>query len=116
MLYYVLKIALTAITIVAISEIAKRSNMFAALIAALPLTSLLALIWMHLEDAPSEKIAILSGQIFWMVIPSLVLFLVLPGLLRMGINFWASLALACGATAVCYLALAPLLKRVIMDH
>lgn len=111
MLYYALKIFLSALLIVAISEIAKRSTGFAALVAALPLTSLLAFVWLHLEDSPPERIAELSGQIFWLVLPSLVLFLLLPLLLRHGVSFWLSLGLSVAATAGCYLAALPLLRR-----
>lgn len=111
MLYYALKIIISALVIVAISEIAKRSSGFAALVASLPLTSLLAFVWLHMEAAPPEKIAELSSQIFWLVIPSLLLFLLLPLLLRHGLNFWVSLALSTGATAGCYVALLPLLRR-----
>ncbi len=71
MLYYAIKIILSALIIVAVSEIAKRSSAFAALVAALPLTSLLAFVWLHLEHTPAERIAELSGQIFWLVLPSL---------------------------------------------
>lgn len=111
MLYYALKIILSALVIVAISEIAKRSTGFAALVAALPLTSLLAFVWLHLEGSPPERIAEVSGQIFWLVLPSLVLFLLLPLLLRHGVSFWVSLGLSVGATAGCYLVALPLLRR-----
>lgn len=43
MLYYTIKILLSSLIIVAVSEIAKRSTMLGALLASLPLTSLLAL-------------------------------------------------------------------------
>lgn len=112
MLYYALKVVVSALVIVAISEVAKRSTGFAALIASLPLTSLLAFVWLHMEASPPSQIAQLSGQIFWLVIPSLVLFLLLPVLLKHGTGFWVSLALSCAATAACYLALLPLLRRV----
>ncbi len=111
MLYYALKVILSALVIVAVSEIAKRSTGFAALVASLPLTSLLAFIWMRLEDAPVLRIAEVSGQIFWLVLPSLALFLLLPILIRHGWGFWVSLAASTGATAACYLALLPLLRR-----
>ncbi len=111
MLYYALKIILSALVIVAVSEIAKRSSGFAALVASLPLTSLLAFVWLRLEGQPSEKIAELSSQIFWLVLPSLVLFLLLPFLLKLGWGFWLSLAASVAATAGCYLALLPLLRR-----
>lgn len=95
MLYYALKIGISALVIVAIAEIAKRSSGFAALLASLPLTSLLAFVWLHIEGTESARIADLSGQIFWLVLPSLVLFLLLPLLLRQGLGFWLS-AFDCG--------------------
>jgi hypothetical protein len=111
MLYYALKVAISAIVIVAIVEIAKRSSGFAALLASLPLTSLLAFVWMHMEGADSANIADLSSQIFWLVLPSLVLFMLLPLLLKQGLGFWPSLALSVVATVVCYLVMLPLLRK-----
>lgn len=111
MLYYALKVAISAIVIVAITEIAKRSSGFAALVAALPLTSLLAFVWLHVDGVESVRIAGLSNQIFWLVLPSLILFLVLPLLLKHGVGFWLSLAISISATAVCYIAMLPLLRK-----
>lgn len=111
MFYYLIKIIVSALVILAISEIAKRHSGFAALIASLPITSVLAFIWLHVESSPNEQLAELSGQIFWLVLPSLVLFLAFPFLLRAGVNFWLSLFLSMAATAGSYLALLPLLKR-----
>ena len=111
MFYYALKIGISALVIVAITEIAKRNSSFAALLAALPLISLLAFVWLHIEGAEPLRIADLSSQIFWLVLPSLVLFLLLPLLLRQGFGFWLSLVLSISATAVCYLAMLPLLRR-----
>lgn len=111
MLYYALKVTLSAVLIVAISEIAKRSTALAALLASLPLVSLLAFVWLHLEGAAPAQIADLAGQIFWLVIPSLLLFLLLPLLLKHGFSFWLSLGVSVAATAGCYLAMLPLLRR-----
>ena len=111
MLYYVIKVIVSALVIVAITEISKRSMGFAALIAALPLTSILAFVWLHWESAPPERIADLSTQIFWLAIPSLSLFLILPLLLKQGIGFWLSLGLSATATAGCYFLLLPLLRK-----
>ena len=80
--------------------------------ASLPLTSLLAFVWLHLESTPSERIADLSMQIFWLVIPSLVMFIMLAFMLRQGLNFWASLSLSVAATTGAYLAFILLLRRV----
>lgn len=111
MIYYAIKIFISASLIVLISEIAKRSTGFAALVASLPLTSLLAFVWLGVEGAEPEKIAELSSQIFWLIVPSLVLFPLLAVLLRAGTNLWVSLAVASAATALAYLALLPVLKK-----
>ena len=111
MFYYALKVFISAIVIVAITEIAKRSNGFAALIAALPLTSILAFIWLYAEGAEPARIAELSGQIFWLVLPSLLLFLLLPLLIRQGFGFWLSLSFSVAATVVCYVVMLPVLRK-----
>jgi hypothetical protein len=111
MLYYVVKVLVSALVIVAVSEIAKRSTAFAAFVASLPLTSLLAFIWLKLDGEAPERIGELSGQIFWLIIPSLALFPLLPFLLRQGVSFWASLAAAIAATAGAYALMLPLLRR-----
>jgi len=111
MLYYALKIGISALVIVAITEIAKRSSGFAALLASLPLISLLAFVWLHIEGAEPLRIAELSNQIFWLVLPSLVLFLLLPLLIRQGLGFWLSLVLSISATAGCYFVMLPLLRK-----
>ncbi|UCV14317.1 DUF3147 family protein [Quatrionicoccus australiensis] len=112
MSYYATKIIVSALIIVAISEVAKRSSGFAALLASLPLTSLLAFVWLYVEGARPLEIAELSSQVFWLVIPSLLLFLLLPVLLKHGIDFWLSLGLSVTATTGCYLLLLPLLRRI----
>jgi hypothetical protein len=111
MLYYALKVGLSALVIVAITEIAKRSSGFAALVAALPLTSLLAFVWLYVEGVEPARIAELSGQIFWLVLPSLLLFVLLPLLIRQGLNFWLSFAISIAATTICYLAMLPVLRK-----
>lgn len=115
MFYYAFKVIISALVVVAISEVAKRSSGFAALIASLPLTSLLAFVWLRTEGSSSAQIAQLSSQIFWLVLPSLVLFLVLPILLRQGIEFWLSLVLSVAATIGVYFALLPFLRRMGVD-
>jgi len=112
MLYFALKVIVSAFLIAAVSEIAKRSSGFAALLAALPLTSLLAFVWLHVEGSGPDEIANLSRQIFWLVIPSLLLFLLLPTLLKAGMGFWISLAVSATATAALYVGLLPILRRV----
>ncbi|MEQ1545434.1 DUF3147 family protein [Methyloglobulus sp.] len=111
MWFYLSKIVISALIIVLVSEIAKRNSGFAALVASLPLTSLLAIIWLRIEGSQIAQIAELSQQIFWLVLPSLALFLLFPMLLRYGLTFWLSLSLASSATILCYLLMIPLLRR-----
>lgn len=108
---YVLKIALSAVVLVAVAELAKRSSFWAAALASLPLTSLLAFAWLYLDTGDSGQVARLSQNIFWLVLPSLVLFVLLPVLLRAGWSFWAGLAAASLATAAAYGAMAWGLSR-----
>ncbi len=100
--YLFLKFSITAALIVGISEIAKRYSLLAAILASLPLTSLLAFVWLYIDTRDVEKIATLSHDIAWMVLPSLAFFLVLPFALRHGAQFWLALLLASAATAAAY--------------
>lgn len=111
LLHYTIKVALSAGVIVAVAEIAKRSSFWAAALASLPLTSLLAFIWLYLETGDTQKIAALSHGILWLVIPSLLLFVSLPLMLRAGWGFWGSLALSSSLTALGYVGMAWLLAR-----
>ncbi len=106
-----LKFALSAALLVAVSELAKRSTLAAALLASLPLTTLLALIWLHIETHDASRVAALSGGVFWLVLPSLVLLALLPLLLRQGLGFWLALALSSLATVIAYGLMLALLRR-----
>lgn len=90
--YFLLKVLITVL-IVAV---------FAALIASLPLTSLLAFIWLHVEGQEPQELAALSHQIFWLVILSLLFFLVFPLLLRVNLPFFIALLGAAMVTAMAY--------------
>lgn len=111
LLQYALKVAITAVMVVAISEVSKRSSTLGAIIASLPLTSLLAFLWLYGETGDTMKIATLSRDIFWYVLPSLVLFVVLPMMLWRGFGFWPSLAVAIALTFAAYVAMTRILAR-----
>ena len=108
---YIIKVALTAAVVVAVAEIAKRSTLWGAAAASLPLTSLLAFVWLYIDTGDIARVANLSQGIFWLVLPSLTLFLLLPLLLRSGMMFWLSLGLACAATVAAYFAMVWCLGR-----
>ncbi len=94
MAYYITKIIITTILVVLISEVAKRSTLMGSLLASLPLTSFLAMIWLYVDTASTEKVASLATGIFWLVIPSLSLFLFLPYFLKKAVNFYMSLGIS----------------------
>ena len=105
MLQLIIKVLVTALLIVMISELAKKNTLAGALLASLPIVSLLSFLWLYFETGDVQKIAQLSVEIFWLVLPSLTLFLVLPFLLQRGFHFFLSLGLASGVSAICYLGL-----------
>lgn len=102
MSFYLIKIAITTALVVAITEIAKRSTFVGALVASVPLISVLAIIWLYIETNNTAKIIALSNSIFWLVIPSLALFIALPILLKLGVHFYMSLGISIGLTITAY--------------
>jgi hypothetical protein len=105
MLYATLKVLLTSVLVVAVSEAGKRNTFLAAILASLPLVSVLAMIWLYVDTRDVEKIASLASGIFWLVLPSLVLFVTLPLLLRGGLEFYVSLGLSIALTVAAYFAM-----------
>lgn len=93
MTWILTKYLLTAAVVVLVSELAKRSDKLGAFVAALPLVTVLALIWLHVESQPEQKIANHAWYTFWYVIPTLPMFLIFPWILPR-IGFWP--ALLCG--------------------
>ncbi|MGZ5822603.1 MAG: DUF3147 family protein [Hyphomicrobium sp.] len=111
MLPAVIKVLVTAALVVAIAEVAKRNTFAGAVLASIPLTSVLALIWLYADTGDTEKVAALAGGIFWLVLPSLALFVALPLMLRSGWPFGLGLAAAIALTAACYFAMVAILGR-----
>lgn len=111
MWYTIIKAAISGIIVSAVSETAKRSPAFGALIASLPIVSILAMIWLWNDTQDSERIASHTEAIFWLVLPSLPMFLILPALLRSGIQFYVSLAVSCAITVALYFIMIWTLKR-----
>ena len=103
MLYLIIKAAISGVIVAIVSEVAKRYPGFGALIASLPLMSVLGMIWLWHDKPDVPNMAAHVQATFWFVLPSLPMFLVMPWLLRNGVSFWASLALGCVLTIVLYL-------------
>ncbi len=111
MTYYLIKLFVSAGIIVVVSETAKRSSLIAALVASLPITSLLAFVWIYAETGDRTKLADMSRGIFWLVLPSLPLFWIFPRMLESDKSFSASLGIATAITVICYLGMMFGLKK-----
>lgn len=110
MAWLAFKYLTTAGLVVLISELAKRSDKLGAAVAALPLVTVLTLIWLYVEHQPESKLANHASYTFWYVLPTLPMFLVFPWLLpRLG--FWLTLVASAVLTIACFLALAFVLRR-----
>ena len=110
MSWIVFKYAVTAGLIVLISEVAKRSDKLGALIAALPMVTILAMIWLYVEKQPDAKIANHAWYTFWYVVPTLPMFLIFPTLLPR-IGFWPTLGASALITVICFVVFAQVVKR-----
>lgn len=110
MAYLLFKYLTTAAIVVAVSEIAKRSDKLGALITALPLISVLTLIWLYVEKQPADRIGNYASITFWYVLPTLPLFLVFPALLER-IGFWWALVTSGIMTMVLFFLFALLMRR-----
>jgi hypothetical protein len=110
MLWLISKYAITAFMVVLISETAKRSDRLGGLLAALPLVTVLVLIWMKLEGQAQEKIAAHAWYTFWYVVPTLPMFILFPFLYQRT-GFWPTLGLSCLLTVALFALWALLLKR-----
>ena len=108
--YLIIKYLVTAGVVVLVSELAKRSDRIGALVAALPLVTLLTLIWLYLERQPTDKLANHAYYTFWYVIPTLPMFLLFPYLLAR-MNFWAVLAICVVFTFLLFVLYAFALRR-----
>ena len=111
MLYFLTKTILTAIIIIIVSEIAKKSSLLAAIIISIPLTSLLAFIWVYWESKDTEKIIDLSYNTMIMIIPSITFFIVLPIMLKFKFNFSISIIISILSTSIAYYIFIYFLKK-----
>lgn len=103
MMYLVVKAALSGLIVMLVSEIARRNPALGGLIASLPLISVLAIIWLWRDTADTSRIADHAQATFWLVLPTLPMFLILPAMLRNGLHFWLSLGVSCLTTIGLYM-------------
>lgn len=103
MTYLILKAAISGVLIALASEIARRNAGFGALIASLPLVSILGMIWLWRDTHDPARLANHAAATLWYVVPSLPMFVVIPALLRAGTPFWIALSMGCALTFVLYL-------------
>ena len=103
MFYLAVKALISGIIIAAVSEVAKRYPGFGALIASLPLVSVLGMIWLWRDQPDAENMAAHAGATFWYVIPSLPMFLLIPAMLNRSTPFWLALLAGCLLTVALYL-------------
>jgi len=101
-LYLLFKAGISGAIVAAVSEIARRYPGWGGLVASLPLTSVLAMIWLWRDSRDAERVAQLAGGTFWFVLPSLPMFLALPWMLRSGMSFWIAIALNVAGTLALY--------------
>lgn len=110
-MYPAVKVLISAVLIVLVSEVSKKFPTLGGLIASLPLLSVLGMIWLYADTRDTELLATHSLGTFWFVLPSLPMFLVMPWLLRKGLSFTLTLSLGCLLTVSLYVLLVMLLKR-----
>lgn len=101
-MYFLIKVILSALIIAGASELAKAHRLLAAILLSLPLTSLLAIVWIYIDNQDRSEISHLTQDIFWFVLISLIFFIAFPLLLRTELNFWLAMLSACLLTSAGY--------------
>ncbi|MDD4310502.1 MAG: DUF3147 family protein [Candidatus Cloacimonetes bacterium] len=101
MIQFIIKTVVTLTIILAASAIAKKSSLMGGILVSLPVVSILAMMWLWLDTKNKMKVAQFSTSVFWLVIPSLVLFISLPVLLKK-LDFGWAMLFACGLTIIAY--------------
>ena len=110
-MYIVIKTLISALIIVAVSEIAKKYTWTAAIIVSLPVTSLLAFVWLYWDTKDYQKVIDLSYSTLIMTVPSVVFFIILPTLLKFKQNFIFSIIVSIISTAIAYAIFMYIIKK-----
>ena len=112
MLLFVIKAMLSGLLVATISTVARRYPGWGGLIASLPLVSLLSMLWLFGETRDAERVAQLSIGALWFFLPSIPMFLIIPKMLRSGVSFPVTMAVAIGVTILLYVAMNWIAPRV----
>ena len=108
---YIVKLLVTALLIVAISEVAKRSSVAGAIVAAIPLVSILAMTWMYVDTKETNAAVAFSNNIVWLIAPSMTLFIAFPILIKKGFGFYISMGISIVMTMLAYYSVLWLLEK-----
>jgi uncharacterized membrane protein (GlpM family) len=108
---FVFNAVLAGLLVAGFAELSRRYTFVSALLMSVPLTSVIALSFVYVETGDIERVSELSMGIFWLVVPSLAFFLILPILLKNGLNYWLSLGVSIMALTVIYYGYSAVLKR-----
>jgi F0F1-type ATP synthase assembly protein I len=115
MVWYIVKVFISALIIFLVSEVSKRLPLMGSLIASLPLISVLGMIWIFQETKDIQKIITHAEGTFWYVLPSLPMFLVMPWLMKKGFSFYVSLGCGIILTFLLYLIMTKILSKLGMN-
>lgn len=111
MAYYLTKLIITALLIVLISEIAKRNSLLGAMLAAIPLVSILAMTWMYIDTNDNHTAVEFSNRIVWLIAPSMTLFISFPILIKKGLGFYPSMLISIFMTIFAYYSVIYILEK-----
>jgi hypothetical protein len=101
---FAVRAILSGIIVALIALVGKKAPAAGALIASLPLISILGMIWLWRDTTDTALLANHAEATFWYVLPSLPMFLLIPWFLRSGYGFWLALAVGIAVTILLYLA------------
>lgn len=99
----VIRAVLSGLIVAAIALVARKSPTMGGLITSIPLVSTLGMIWLWRDTGDRALVADYVSSAFWFFLPTMPMFLLIPALLRNGVNFWAALAAGCALTILLYL-------------
>jgi len=82
-----------------------------AVLAAIPLVSILAMTWMYIDTGESKSAVDFSNSIVWLIIPSITLFIIFPILINRGFSFYLSMIISIVLTILAYYSVIFILQK-----